>query len=354
MPLNEKYEITRDYIPIGKSRPGIENEGIQFIVAHDTGNPGSTAYENRAYFARNVVSASAHTFIDDDVILEIIPLNEKAWHVRYEVPTDDRMFGEDANDAAIGVELAWGGNIDFWEAYDRYVWYMAYLSHRFNLQPLTDIVAHSTLDPARRTDPQNALNRYGLTWSEFLSDVQYYYEHFYDNPEKTAKEHNETLVDMRPKPRVKGVSTALLLSYGDRGKAVKRIQEMLIKAGMDLSQYGADGIFGEETERAVRVFQARYGLQVDGIVGPQTLGMLQKVLRHPELKEKYAPVRPYPGHYVMIGDRGENVKAIQRAVGVKVDGIFGPVTEEAVKEYQRRHGLLVDGIVGPVTWNVMF
>ena len=52
---------------------------------------------------------------------------------------------------------------------------------------------------------------------------------------------------------------------------------------------------------------------------------------------------------VKRGDRGDAVRKIQEALGVGVDGVFGPVTERAVKRFQRRHGLLVDGIVGPQT-----
>jgi peptidoglycan hydrolase-like protein with peptidoglycan-binding domain len=53
------------------------------------------------------------------------------------------------------------------------------------------------------------------------------------------------------------------------------------------------------------------------------------------------------------GDRGEAVKEIQRAVGVKADGIFGSDTERAVKAYQKKHGLKADGVVGKDTWAVI-
>jgi peptidoglycan hydrolase-like protein with peptidoglycan-binding domain len=43
------------------------------------------------------------------------------------------------------------------------------------------------------------------------------------------------------------------------------------------------------------------------------------------------------------------VKAIQRALGVRADGVLGPKTRRAIKRFQRRHGLKVDGIVGPAT-----
>jgi N-acetylmuramoyl-L-alanine amidase len=63
---------------------------------------------------------------------------------------------------------------------------------------------------------------------------------------------------------------------------------------------------------------------------------------------------PYPGHLIKRGEKGEDVKRIQRVVGVKIDGIFGPFTEMGVKNYQRAHKLSPDGIVGPKTWAVMF
>jgi cell wall-associated NlpC family hydrolase len=43
------------------------------------------------------------------------------------------------------------------------------------------------------------------------------------------------------------------------------------------------------------------------------------------------------------------VRALQEALGLPADGVFGPQTEKAVKRYQRSHGLTADGIVGPQT-----
>lgn len=50
------------------------------------------------------------------------------------------------------------------------------------------------------------------------------------------------------------------------------------------------------------------------------------------------------------GAKGPEVEEIQRAVGAKVDGTFGPSTEAAVRRFQRARNLVSDGIVGPKTW----
>jgi peptidoglycan hydrolase-like protein with peptidoglycan-binding domain len=49
------------------------------------------------------------------------------------------------------------------------------------------------------------------------------------------------------------------------------------------------------------------------------------------------------------GARGRRVKALQRALGLTPDGVFGPRTLRAVRSFQRRHHLTPDGIVGPAT-----
>jgi peptidoglycan hydrolase-like protein with peptidoglycan-binding domain len=80
----------------------------------------------------------------------------------------------------------------------------------------------------------------------------------------------------------------------------------------------------------------------------------------PEPKEPDAPARSYsyPGQ-VRQGSRGEVVKKLQSALntggaGLKVDGIFGPLTAQATRNFQRRNGLLADAIAGPITWRKLW
>jgi peptidoglycan hydrolase-like protein with peptidoglycan-binding domain len=65
------------------------------------------------------------------------------------------------------------------------------------------------------------------------------------------------------------------LKNGDSGTAVRLIQESLIAQGYNLGPSGADGDFGGDTETAVRQFQIDTGaVLLDGIVGPETMGLL--------------------------------------------------------------------------------
>lgn len=68
--------------------------------------------------------------------------------------------------------------------------------------------------------------------------------------------------------------TLPMLEAGDAGRAVSSLQALLTADGYDVGMCGVDGIFGGDTDAAVRQMQADYGLDVDGIVGPQTWSTL--------------------------------------------------------------------------------
>ncbi|MET1248280.1 peptidoglycan-binding protein [Sporolactobacillus sp. STCC-11] len=150
-----------------------------------------------------------------------------------------------------------------------------------------------------------------------------------------------------------------LLKKGDKGSAVTKLQQDLIKAGYSVGKAGADGIFGAATDKAVRILQTNYKIAVDGIVGAKTRSALSKAIEKKAAEKQSnassgTVVVPYPGSLIKQGSKGKNVERIQRALSITADGIFGPKTEAAVKAYQKRHGLTVDGIIGPKTWNTLF
>ena len=69
----------------------------------------------------------------------------------------------------------------------------------------------------------------------------------------------------------------MILKLGSRGNEVKALQEKL--------NLKADGIFGPITEEAVKDFQRSNGLEVDGIVGANTLSKLNLSVNKRNIKE---------------------------------------------------------------------
>ncbi|HEY9755044.1 MAG TPA: DUF4157 domain-containing protein [Oculatellaceae cyanobacterium] len=74
-----------------------------------------------------------------------------------------------------------------------------------------------------------------------------------------------------------------VLKSGDKGEAVKKLQQALLDAGYSLPRYGVDGIFGPETAAAVMDFQRASGLGtggvmkgIDGVVDATTMGWLDQ------------------------------------------------------------------------------
>lgn len=70
-------------------------------------------------------------------------------------------------------------------------------------------------------------------------------------------------------------ATKPTIRRGSRGEFVALAQTMLLNRGYQLPRYGADGSFGAETEKAVRLFQQDWGLAQDGVIGPKTWAMLE-------------------------------------------------------------------------------
>ena len=65
-----------------------------------------------------------------------------------------------------------------------------------------------------------------------------------------------------------------VLRRGDRGAYVTLAQTKLIQKGFKCGSSGADGVYGQATENAVREFQWANSLDVDGIIGARTWAKL--------------------------------------------------------------------------------
>ncbi len=77
------------------------------------------------------------------------------------------------------------------------------------------------------------------------------------------------------------------LRKGDSGNEVKEMQKDLIALGFGgIESLSATGKFGTVTKRCVVAFQTLTGLAADGICGPLTWGMIDKLLAYPQTKAK--------------------------------------------------------------------
>lgn len=153
---------------------------------------------------------------------------------------------------------------------------------------------------------------------------------------------------------------------GTRGNAVRELQKALADLGHKVA---VDGSFGPRTERAVKRFQRRHGLDVDGIVGKQTWTILYDKQQRPivaptappAVKEVVEPAFELPawrGSVLKRGSKGARVRLWQAALNTMghpcglVDSQFGPKSVLATKAFQKKHTLKVDAIVGRNTWGV--
>ena len=135
---------------------------------------------------------------------------------------------------------------------------------------------------------------------------------------------------------------------GDKGNAVKKVQNRLIALGY-LSG-GADGDYGNMTKNAVKAFQSRNGLSATGTVNSATLNKLNSS------SAKKAGSSSSNGT-CGPGDSGDAVRKVQKrliALGYlsgSADGDYGNMTKKAVIALQKKNGLSQTGTVNSNTLN---
>ena len=178
---------------------------------------------------------------------------------------------------------------------------------------------------------------------------------------------------------IQGITTSYPgtpLRRGTSGPSVVTVQVELNRISQSYPAIpkipSVDGIFGAQTEAAVRKFQEIVNLEADGVVGPATWYALVRyyiaVTRMAELRSEGQ--RFYANSWantdpIEQGDRGVKVEHLQymlnvlavyipESPSVTVDGVFGPATYNAVVAAQRRFGLPQTGVVNLETWDEIY
>lgn len=164
------------------------------------------------------------------------------------------------------------------------------------------------------------------------------------------------------------------LRRGSSGEKVRELQEQLNAIAINYPAippiFPLDGIYGQDTEQAVRVFQRQFNLAVDGITGRGTWYRVSSIYAGVRklaelgslgiLRNMYEGV--WPGSILRVGNRSIETQLMQYYLSVisefyptipsvSIDGIFGNGMRNAVIAFQREFGLIPDGVIGRATWD---
>ena len=132
---------------------------------------------------------------------------------------------------------------------------------------------------------------------------------------------------------------------GDTGDEIRIYQERLMELGYLTTE--PDGVYGKDTQNAVKRFQVQNDLLEDGNLGPTT----RQVLMSDDAV----------GNALCYGMSGIDVQNVQQRLyelnylrAKDINGYFTSLTEKAVKLFQKNAGVLSDGKVGRNTMNLLF
>jgi N-acetyl-anhydromuramyl-L-alanine amidase AmpD len=241
---------------------------IDVIVIHTMESPEKpdTAESVAAWFAGSTApQASAHYCIDADSIVECVRDTDVAWHA------------PGANHNGLGLEHAgraaqsaadWSDDYSLRlldlsaelvaQKCDKYDIPAVWLSSAQLRAGKRGITGHVQVSQAfKRTDHTDPGKFFPV--EAYIARVR---EHL---GEKfvPAEEHHW---------QAKAPAQTPMLRNGDEGYQVKRLQRLLVQRGFDAGE--ADGIFGKQTEAAVKAAQLAHALDADGIAGPLTWAAL--------------------------------------------------------------------------------
>lgn len=186
-------------------------------------------------------------------------------------------------------------------------------------------------------------------------------------------------VEIVPNAPIRGISSSYPgspLRVGSTGPSVVVLQVSLNRISQNYPAIPkipvVDGIFGSQTENAVRAYQRIFNLTPDGIVGPSTwysiVQLYTAVTKLSELRsqgQQFYAINWSPPTTLQTGSTGDKVRQLQYMLSVlssyiqsippvTVDGVYGQATRAAVLAFQRRYQLPETGTVGQATWDTLY
>ncbi|MEE1061747.1 MAG: N-acetylmuramoyl-L-alanine amidase [Ruminococcus sp.] len=291
-------------------------DDIDYIVIHYTGNDGDSDENNGNYFKNNSVGASAHYFVDSDSVTRSVADKNIAWHCG-----DDVYYHKYCrNSNSIGIEICddnYNGSIyPSAKTIENTILLTQRLMEKYKI-PKENVIRHwdvshkicpafwcgsTEKDKRWKSEFWNKLDNSKVpsapvsspennTDNNEIKAVQKWLNSNYN----TGLDEDSIYGALTKKALVKALQTELNrqcsarldvdgifgtktksairnLCIGSKGNLTKVLQGFLICNGYDTN--GFDGIFGNATESAVKSYQKREDLAVDGIAGKDTFSNL--------------------------------------------------------------------------------
>lgn len=226
---------------------------IKYIVIHYTGNDGDSDESNGRYFHNNIVKASAHYFVDSDSITQAVPDDYVAWSVGGKFSTTNgagSLYGKCTNSNSISIELCDnvknGVIYPTAETIKNAVELVQALMKKYNV-PIENVIRHYDVNGKQ-------CPKYWVDNAKWQSE----FKALLGSVKKAANPYKEPTTNIKK---------------GSKGEGAKWVQWELNEEGYGLV---VDGDFGTKSDTALRDFQKKRGLTVDGICGKGTRAKLKE------------------------------------------------------------------------------
>lgn len=282
----------------------------KYIVIHNTSNAskGANAEAHYKYWSTNSnANSSAHFVVDDHSIIQLLELNQRAWHVG-----DNKGYSDITNSTSIGIEICENSDGDYNKAEENAKDLVAHLLKTLGMS-IDCVKMHK--DASGKYCPHIILDR--GTWGNFIQGVKDRL-----NPPKTEQTKQQwyriRLAWNKPETQI---------------GAYKVLEYAKACADKNKGYY----VFDEQ------------GNVVYPIVKTEAPKPEIKP-RVDELAQKIAKGKEY------VGNRCAELQTKLNKLGYNcgvVDNVFGVKTYNALLQFQKDKGLLVDGQVFTMTWSIL-
>ena len=240
---------------------------IEFIVIHYLGVPNA----DNPYLYGGGYGGHYNIQRNGEIYYAANPKTAVVWHCGgglqgdgghsfYKICTNYNSIGIECGVAADSSNKDLSGDSDLWyfteETQESLVWLVSKLMDDYNISA-DHVIRHYDVTGKICPNPyvKNNNRNTSWTWDQFKANLAQYRK-------------NGTITV----PSGSSSGSSGNLKKGSKGEVVSKLQQMLTDLGYDIK--GADGIFGANTETALKNFQKANGLSADGIYGPLTKAKL--------------------------------------------------------------------------------